>query len=68
MELDIPKIIELYNEHTMSKGGFIAPMVLGTMPKDKRPTACIGCRSCEAVCPQQIKIADMMADFASKTK
>ncbi|MBQ9704092.1 MAG: aldo/keto reductase [Clostridia bacterium] len=68
MELDIPKIIELYNEHTMSKGGFIAPMVLGTMPEDKRPTACIGCRSCEAVCPQQIKIADMMADFASKTK
>lgn len=68
MELDIPKIIELYNEHTMSKGGFIAPMVVGTMPESKRPSACIGCRSCEAVCPQQIKISEMMSDFASKLK
>ena len=68
MELDIPKIIELYNEHTMSKGGFIAPMVIGTLPEDKRPSACIGCKSCEAVCPQQIKIADMMSDFSSKLR
>ncbi len=68
MELDIPKIIELYNEHTMTGGGFIAPMVVGTMPESKRPSACIGCKSCEAVCPQQIKIADMMADFSKKLK
>ena len=68
MELDIPKIIELYNEHTMTGGGFIAPMVIGTMPESKRPAACIGCQSCEAVCPQQIKISDMMRDFASKVK
>ena len=68
MELDIPKIIELYNEHTMTGGGFIAPMVVGTMPSDKRPSACIGCKSCEAVCPQQIKISDMMSDFSKKLK
>ena len=68
MSLDIPKIIELYNECTMSNGGFIAPMVIGTMPEDKRPSACVGCKSCEAVCPQQIKIADMMSDFANKLK
>ena len=68
MELDIPRIIELYNEHTMSNGGFIAPMVIGTMPESKRPSACIGCKSCEAVCPQQIKISDMMSDFASKLR
>jgi predicted aldo/keto reductase-like oxidoreductase len=68
MELDIPKIIELYNEHTMTGGGFIAPMVIGTLPESKRPAACIGCQSCEAVCPQQIKISDMMKDFASKVK
>lgn len=68
MELDIPKIIELYNEHTMTGGGFIAPMVIGTLPESKRPAACIGCQSCEAVCPQQIKISDMMRDFASKVK
>lgn len=68
MELDIPKIIELYNEHTMTGGGFIAPMVIGTLPESKRPAACIGCQSCEAVCPQQIKISAMMRDFASKVK
>ena len=68
MELDIPRIIELYNEYTMTGGGFIAPMVIGTMPENKRPAACIGCQSCEAVCPQQIKIADMMKDFTSKVK
>ena len=28
-----------------------------------QPSACIGCRSCEAVCPQQLKISEAMADF-----
>ncbi len=64
-ELDIPKLIALYNEEKFTGGGFIAPMVLGSLPKFKRPTACIGCRACEKVCPQGIKIADIMADFAS---
>ena len=47
-------------------GGFIAPMVLGTMPKDKWPSACVGCRSCERVCPQGIKISEMMKDFSKR--
>ena len=64
--LDIPGLIELYNEHSFTGGGFIAPMVVGTMPEEKRPSACIGCRSCEAVCPQQIKISETMRDFADK--
>ncbi|MGN0715416.1 MAG: 4Fe-4S binding protein, partial [Anaerovoracaceae bacterium] len=29
---------------------------------------CIGCGSCEAVCPQQIKIASVMADFVERLK
>ena len=36
------------------------------IPKEKQPSACIGCRSCEAVCPQQIKISEAMADFTKK--
>ncbi|MBQ9993661.1 MAG: aldo/keto reductase [Clostridia bacterium] len=64
MELDIPKLIGLYNEHAFTGGGFIAPMMLSTMPEDKQPSACIGCRSCEAVCPQQIKISEGLASFA----
>lgn len=65
-ELNIPWLIELYNEHAFTGGGFIAPMALGALPEDKRPTACLGCRSCEQVCPQQIRISEVMADFAAK--
>lgn len=64
--LNIPELISLYNEHRFSGGGFIAPMVVSTLPEDKRPTACIGCRSCEKVCPQQIKISEAMADFGKR--
>ncbi len=64
--LDIPGLLALYNEHCFTGGGFIAPMALAAVPADKQPSACIGCRSCEAVCPQQLKIADAMADFSAK--
>ena len=64
--LDIPRLIALYNEHAFSGGGFIAPMALSALPDDKRPQACLGCRSCEQVCPQQIKISEVMADFSAK--
>ena len=61
--LDIPNLIALYNEHSFTGGGFLAPMALSAIPEDKWPGACIGCRSCEAVCPQQLKISGAMADF-----
>ena len=64
--LDIPHLLSLYNEHSFTGGGFIAPMALSAISKDKWPSACIGCRSCEAVCPQQIKISEVMADFVAK--
>lgn len=64
--LDIPSLLALYNEHCFTQGGFIAPMAMMAIPEDKRPNACIGCRSCEAVCPQQIKISKAMADFTQK--
>ena len=63
--LDIPNLLALYNEHRFTGGGFLAPMALSAIDEDKRPGACIGCRSCEAVCPQQLKISEAMADFAS---
>lgn len=67
-ELDIPGLLNLYNEHCFTQGGFIAPMALSAVPQEKQPGACIGCRSCEGVCPQQIKISEAMADFAQKLK
>ncbi len=64
--IDIPKILELYNEHSLTGGGFLAPMAIGAMPKEKQPSACVGCRSCEKVCPQQIKISETMSNFAAQ--
>ena len=64
--LDIPELIRLYNEHRFTGGGFIAPMALSALPKEKWPSACIGCGSCEKVCPQQIRIPDMMRDFTDR--
>ena len=61
--LDIPRLLALYNEHTFTGGGFLAPMAVEALPEDKRPSACVSCRSCEAVCPQQIKISEAMAAF-----
>ena len=62
-QLDIPALLALYNEHRVTGGGFLAPMVLTTYPEEKKPGACIGCRSCEAVCPQQIKIPEALEAF-----
>ncbi|MBQ9041545.1 MAG: aldo/keto reductase [Eggerthellaceae bacterium] len=65
MDLDIPRLLELYNEHLSRPSfAFIAPMALGAMPPEKHPSACIGCGSCSAVCPQQIDIPEALADFA----
>lgn len=67
--LDIPSLLALYNEHCFTgEDGFLAPMVLATLPADKQPGACVACKSCEAVCPQQIKISEAMADFTTKIR
>ncbi|MCM1089428.1 MAG: aldo/keto reductase [Butyrivibrio sp.] len=62
--LQIPELIALYNEHKITGGGFIAPMAVASMAEEKRPSKCVGCRSCEQVCPQQIKISEAMRDFS----
>lgn len=64
--IDIPTILSLYNEHSFTGGGFIAPMALSAIEDGKKPADCIACRSCEKVCPQQIKISEVMSDFVKK--
>lgn len=66
MGLDIPNLIGMYNEHVFSGGGFLAPMLVNAMHKDKRPDACLRCRACEKMCPQNIKISEVLDDFAEK--
>ena len=54
---------------TSRSGGMVEPYLqanVEALPEEKRPAACIGCRSCEAVCPQQLKISEAMADFSAK--
>ena len=63
-ELDIPKILSLYNEHAYTEGGFIAPMALAAFDAEKLPSACISCGSCAKVCPQQIDIPGVMKKFS----
>ncbi len=64
--IQIPFMLELYNEHVFTGGGFIAPMAMMAYPPEQQPGGCIGCRSCEQVCPQQIRISEVMKDFAAK--
>ena len=64
--IDIPRMIELYNEHVFTGGGFIAPMALAAVPQDRQPSACIGCGKCAEVCPQRIDIPEIMKDFVQK--
>ena len=66
MSLDIPDLLSLYNEHAYTGGGFIAPMALSALPPEKQPSACLKCRSCEQVCPQQIRISEVLSDFTEK--
>ena len=64
--IDIPRMIELYNEHVFTGGGFIAPMALSAIPSEHQPSACIGCGKCAKVCPQGIDIPGVMKDFVQK--
>lgn len=62
-QLEIPRIIELFNEHIYSDGGFIGVMGVEAMEEGRRPSDCIGCGACAAVCPQQIDIPGTMSKF-----
>ncbi len=66
--LDIPKLLNLYNEQVFSGGGFIVSMNLNSMSENERPSACISCGACQSVCPQGIKIPEILADFVERRK
>ena len=66
--LDIPMLIDMFNKHNFSGEGFNAAMCIDTLSEEEKPSACIGCKSCETVCPQNIKIAQAMTDFANLLK
>ena len=61
MELDIPRLLDQYNELLYSGRTVLPSLFISALDENKRPSACIGCRSCEAVCPQEIKISEALA-------
>lgn len=67
-KLDIPELIRLYNDMVFSNGSFSARNAINAMPAEKQPSACIGCGSCQAVCPQQIHIPDIMKDLSERLR
>ena len=68
-ELPIPGIIATYND-MMVRAGAIPGMYIEALPEEKRPSACLACRACEAQCPQKIEISAVMEkcakEYASK--
>lgn len=67
--IDVPGMIALYNEHISTGGkGHIAPMAIAAMRKNQRPGACNGCERCEHVCPQEIKISEIMRTLKELVK
>lgn len=63
--IDIPLMLELFNENKFTGGGFIAPMRLAMIEEGKLPKDCIACGSCSAVCPQSIDIPGQLAEFSA---
>lgn len=64
--LDIPGLIEIYNDCNFITGKIAPSFDLMRVDKEKWPSACIACRSCEAVCPQQIPISEVMHTFSER--
>ena len=63
MELDIPLLINAYNDARFNAKSFTVPMMLDTLPENKLPSACIGCGQCTQMCPQKIDVPRAMAEF-----
>ena len=63
MGLDIPMLLEIYNDLAYAPGVNTASKV-EFMPEDKRPEACISCGACVRNCPQNIDIPTKLSELA----
>ena len=64
MGLDIPTLINTYNELKVSKS-FNATMYLDAISEDKWPSACIECGACKNICPQNIDVPSVLEDLTN---
>ena len=63
IELNIPMLISLYNDHNFSPSVNIG-MRLDSLGEDKQAANCIGCGQCAQVCPQGIDVPKYMSEMA----
>ncbi len=66
--LDIPKLLKVYNRYGNTLTSRIDPEDIEDIDEDKRPDSCVGCRACESVCPQNIKISEVLSELNAKLK
>ena len=62
--LDIPTLIDLYNEYKLTGSTEFITRPWSTIPEDKLPSHCVGCGACEKVCPRHIKVSEIMKEFS----
>ena len=58
--LDIPRLISLYNEANYSENLGLLSYTTDAMAPEELPGACIGCGICSQVCPQNIEIPEIL--------
>ncbi len=61
--LDIPSLLTLYNEQHFNGSTSSISLRVNALAADKRPENCLACRSCESVCPQGIRISEVLAEL-----
>ncbi len=65
MELDIPYLIECYNDYKASaSNSMTSGMRIDALAEEKRPAACVACGQCSHACPQGIDVPAVMAELA----
>ncbi len=64
--LNIPYLASVYNASVYAGKAYTLPEEFSALSPEGLPSACISCGACEKVCPQNIKIYDMMTKFTEK--
>ena len=67
MGLDIPALLEIYNDLAYAPGVNTASKV-EFLPEDKQPTACVSCGACVRMCPQNIEIPKKLVELSEMLK
>ncbi len=65
--LDIPFLLAQYNAMMYPENAPAVRARIAALPEEQKPSACIACRACEGVCPQNIEISEAMAQLAKRT-